>query len=212
MDARQPGHPVFAWTYDALTRGAERRLIGPQRQRLIDACSGSVLEVGAGTGASFPYWRDALHSGAVTSLAAVEPDPWMRLRAQRRAARLHLEVDLRSAPGEELPFPDGSFDSVAVFLVLCTVDDPARALAEARRVLRPGGTLAFLEHVRADGGAAVWQRRLRGLWAVLAAGCQLDRDTERAIGAAGFADLAVTVRPLPFPLYRMVAGTARRTG
>lgn len=208
--ARNRGHPVFALLYDAMTRGAEGRTIGPLRIQLASACRGKVLEVGAGTGACFPAWLDAQLAGRVTTLAAVEPDPHMRRRAAARAQALGLAVDLRSDAAEALPFPAGSFDAVAVFLVLCSVTDPGRALAESHRVLRPGGTLVFIEHVRASGAAASWQRRLRRPWARLAAGCCLDRDSVASIAAAGFTDLSVHSLPLPFPLYRLVAGTARR--
>jgi len=207
---RQRGHPVFAGLYDLFGRAAERELLAPERRRCVAACRGRVLEIGAGTGASFPYWVEADRAGRLEALAAVEPDPHMRRRAAARAERLGLGLDILPAAAEALPFPDASFDAVACFLVLCTVDDPVRALAEARRVLRPGGTLAFMEHVRADGGAAHWQRRLHPLWHRLAAGCHLDRDTSSAISAAGFADLDYRARRLPFPIYRLVTGTARR--
>ena len=204
------GHPVFAGLYDLLTRGAERRILGPERRRLTAACHGRVLELGAGTGATFPHWAAARRAGALMELVAVEPDPHMRRRAAAWAHALRLPVDLLGTPAEALPLPDASFDAVAAFLVLCTVADPAKALAEAYRVLRPGGTLAFLEHVRADGVAARWQHRIRPLWAHLGAGCQLDRDTGAAIARAGFADVRRRTLPLPFPLCRLVAGTARR--
>ncbi len=209
---RPRGHPVFAAVYDLLGRAAEQELLGAERRRCVAACRGRVLEIGAGTGASFPYWLEAARAGRLETLVAVEPDPHMRRRAAARARRLGLKLELLPAAAEALPFPDASFDAVASFLVLCTVDDPARALAEVRRVLRPGGTLAFLEHVRASGGgAARWQRRLQPAWQRLAAGCRLDRDTIFAVSAAGFAELDYRTRRLPFPIYRLVTGTARRT-
>lgn len=207
---QQGGHPVFAGVYDLLVRVADARLLGPQRRRCVASCRGRVLEIGAGTGASFPYWLQARRSGRLESLAAVEPDPHMLRRAAARARRLGLELDLRQAPAESLPFPDASFDSVACFLVLCTVRDPGRALAEASRVLRPGGLLTLIEHVRAEGSAVAWQRRVAPVWSVLGAGCRLDRDTVAAVAAAGFTDPDYRVRSLPFPVYRLVTGTARR--
>lgn len=207
---RDRGHPVFALLYDTLTGAAERRVIGPERRRVVASCQGRVLELGVGTGASFPYWAEACRSGAVSSVVAIEPDPHMRRRAAVKARRVGLGVDILPTTAESLPFPDGSFDTVAAFLVLCTVAEPLRALAEAYRVLRPGGTLAFVEHVRATGVAARWQGRLRPIWSRLGAGCQLDRDTAAAIASAGFGELAFHSRSLPFPLVRMIVGTARR--
>jgi len=207
---RDEGHPVFAACYDLITGWGDRRIIGPERRRLIDCCKGRVLEVGVGTGASFPDWQAAEDAGKVVSVAAVEPDPHMRRRAAARADRLGLEVDLRAAVAERLPFGDATFDAVATFLVLCTVADPVRALAEIYRVLRPGGTFVFIEHVRGDEAAARWQHRVRPVWATLGAGCQLDRDTVSAIVGSGFRDLSHRSIPLPFPLYRLVAGTAVR--
>jgi ubiquinone/menaquinone biosynthesis C-methylase UbiE len=97
-----------------------------------------------------------------------------------------VPVRTSDAPAEALPFPDGSFDVVVSTLVLCTVDDPGRALAEVRRVLAPGGRLVLLEHVRSGGGLARWQDRLAPLWRHLAAGCHLNRDTRAAVERAGF--------------------------
>ncbi len=208
--APEGGHPVFAFVYDAMTRGAENRVIGSERRRLILGCEGRVLELGAGTGASFPAWLEAVSAGRVKELVAVEPDVHMRRRAQARARALGLTVAFEPRPAEALPFPDHAFDTVAAFLVLCSVTHPAQALAQALRVLRPGGTLVFMEHVRADGRGARWQGRLAPVWARVGAGCRLDRDTVAEITSAGFTDLSVQYRPLPFPLYRLAVGSARR--
>ncbi|MBI3970246.1 MAG: class I SAM-dependent methyltransferase, partial [Chloroflexi bacterium] len=141
------GHRWFAATYDLVNRWGERRLLGPLRRRLLGNATGTVLELGAGTGVSFPYYPRA------ATIVATEPDPFMLRRARRRAAQLDLPVRFVRCTAETLPFAGATFDTVAVALVLCTVEDLPQSLAEARRVLKPDGTLRFIEHVRADGFA-----------------------------------------------------------
>lgn len=204
------GHPVFAALYDLATGWGDQHIIGPERRRLISACHGRVLEIGCGTGASFPDWCEAIQAGKVVDVAAVEPDAHMRRRAAAKAQRLGLEVRLREAVAEQLPFPDGTFDTIASFLVLCTVAEPAAALAEIYRVVRPGGALVFIEHVRGNDAQVVWQRRVRPVWATLGAGCQLDRDTIAVVAETGFSNLEYHTVPLPFPLYRLVVGSGAR--
>ena len=145
--------------YDA---GARRsRGLETERASLLADARGRVLEVGAGTG------LNARHYPAGVEVVYTEPDPEMALR-----------VPVIAAPAEELPFDDGSFDTVVSTLVLCAVSDPERAIAEIRRVLVPGGRLLFLEHVRADDGSALarWQDRLNPLWRAVA-GCNCNRRT-----------------------------------
>ena len=185
MSAQQQekGHRWFAALYDRLTAGNERRL-GPRvRPRLAGEAQGRVLEIGAGTGADFEYFPpDA-------QVVATEPDRYMLERARKRVAELGLSnIELRQAPAEALPFDDGSFDHVISSLVLCTVRDQTKALGEARRVLKPGGTLRFLEHVRNDESRA-WgtvQDAITPVWRWLGAGCHPNRRTQQAIEAAGF--------------------------
>lgn len=196
-------HPFLAWAYDGLTAAGERRL-RPFRERLVGLAEGRVLEIGAGTGANFPYYRRA------DSVLALEPDPYMRRRAWRRLQGLGLQGTIRLVPGlaEELPLEDASVDHVVCTLVLCSVDDPARSLAEVRRVLRPGGSLRFLEHVRFEEGWKGWlQDRLTPLWRRLFGGCHLNRRTLDSIARAGFRleEAHTTVKLVPF-----VAGVARR--
>jgi ubiquinone/menaquinone biosynthesis C-methylase UbiE len=148
------------------------------RRRLVAGLSGRVLELGTGTGLLLPLYP------AGCELVAIDFDPGGLPRAQRRAPRAHLAC----ADAARLPFADGSFDAVVESLVLCSVPDPAAALAEARRVLRPGGELRLLEHVRPPGPGLAWLAdHLTPAWKHIAGGCHLDRDPLPLLAPAGFA-------------------------
>ena len=149
-DSIHRGHPWFAAVYDRLTRSAEREFLGAHRAWLCARATGRVLDLGAGTGANFPF------VSADAEIIAAEPDPYMLERARRRAEALERAVTFLPDAAESLSLETASVDAVLATLVLCTVDDPARALGEIRRVLRPGGRLLFLEHVRLD--HPVWGR------------------------------------------------------
>jgi len=143
---------------------------------------GRVVELGAGTGLNFPRYPRS-----VDEVVATEPDPHMLRRASRAATTAGVPITLRQAGAEGLPFEDDSVDTVVATFVLCTVPDPAAALSETRRILKPGGALLFLEHVRAqDPRLARWQDRIRGPWGFFAAGCHPNRDTPSSIERAGF--------------------------
>ncbi|MDI3270744.1 MAG: class I SAM-dependent methyltransferase, partial [Bacillota bacterium] len=143
--AQEKGHPFFAAFYGSFGRLGQGYLQG-QVERLLEGKEGHLLEVGSGPGFLFPLY--AKHRGLKAT--AIEPDPYMRRQAQERAHR--YGVDLLAGQGEELPFPDESFEYVLTSLVLCTVQEPKKAIHEMARVLRPGGELLFLEHVRGEGG------------------------------------------------------------
>jgi ubiquinone/menaquinone biosynthesis C-methylase UbiE len=179
--AGTPSHPVFAALYDRLNGWVESEVLGPRRARLLGELDGEVLELGAGTGASLPHFRRA------TRLVASEPDPAMRRRMAAKLVGAVVPVELAGAAAESLPFADGSFDAVVFVCTLCTVADPDRAPAEVRRVVRPGGRLVVLEHVRGEGRLARWQDLVTPLWSRLMAGCHPNRDTPAAIERAGFA-------------------------
>jgi len=174
------GHPIFAALYDRCGGPAEQTWMGRRRERLLEGARGKVLEVGGGTGANLPHYRD------VDRVIVTEPDPSMRKRLVRKLASARVPVEVSAAGAEELSFPDGSFDTVVSTLVLCTVPDQASALEEIWRVLVPGGRLLFIEHVRAAGSMARWQDRLEPLWRRLLGGCHPNRDTVAAIREAGF--------------------------
>ncbi len=176
------GHKWFASLYDRMQASAERSYMRRVREEIAGGARGRVLEVGAGTGASFRYYND--HAEEVV---ATEPDPFMLERARRRAENLGRSIELRQAAAEELPFEDGSFDTVVSTTVMCTVTDPARALSEVRRVLKPSGELRIYEHVRYDHAfGAFWQDLATPVWRWFAAGCHPNRDIVSLVREAGF--------------------------
>jgi SAM-dependent methyltransferase len=171
-----PAHPWFARLYDPVMRASEAKLFPPHREYLARDLSGNVLDLGAGTGAMLPYYETAIQTGAAT-VTVLEPDPHMRKQAVAEARRLDIDVQVSDARAESLPFPDDSFDVVVASMVFCTIPDPAAALDEVARVLRPGGEFRFLEHVAEEGWRRFVQRALAPLWSRLAGGCRLTRHT-----------------------------------
>jgi ubiquinone/menaquinone biosynthesis C-methylase UbiE len=170
----------FANGYDWFFDRIDARGGSEHRRRLAEGATGQVLEIGAGTGRNLPLYRNA------SLVVALEPDAGMRARAEEAAGTAPVPVELVDGRAEDLPFPDGSFDTVVASYVLCTVSDPGQVLGEVRRVLRPGGTLRFYEHVRAaDPRLAWWQDLLDRPWAWLGRGDHPNRDTVAAIGRAG---------------------------
>jgi len=205
-------HPVFARFYDRLTAGIERGGLAEMRRQLVARASGRTMELGAGTGHNLEHYTDA-----VTELILAEPDPHMATRLRERLAAEGTAAGSPSvieAAAEDLPFDDGSFDTVVATLVFCTVADPARAAAEARRVLVEGGSLLFLEHVRSSSPRlARWQDRLQRPWGFFAGGCHPNRATDGLLAGAGFwiEQLERTTMPKAFPLIRpLISGVARR--
>ena len=175
-------HPVFARAYAWISRRLEDH-VADHRRRLLAGLSGRVVEVGAGNGLNF-----ACYPGEVTHVLAVEPEPHLRRLAARAAERAPVRVEVVPGIAEQLPAGDASVDAAVLSLVLCSVPDVSVALAEVRRVVRPGGQLRFFEHVRADTpGLARVQRGLDAtLWPRLAGGCHTGRDAVVAIEAGGF--------------------------
>jgi len=207
----QPRHRWVAFFYGTFIEPSDRKTMGPRRQFAAGGARGRVLEIGAGTGANLDYydWTQ------VEFLDACEPDPFMARRIAPRfealSADARAKVRLHDAPAEALPFPDATFDCGVVTLVLCSVSDLGASLAELRRVLKPGGELRIVEHVRGKGKRATFQRLIQPVYGWMSGECHLTRDTEEALRAGGF-DLEVTERTKFGPLWPAFAGIARRKG
>jgi ubiquinone/menaquinone biosynthesis C-methylase UbiE len=179
-EPRPVRHPVFARVYARVGHLMDAE-IGDHRRRLLAGLHGRVLEVGAGNGLNFPHYP-----ATITEVLAVEPEPYLRRLAMAAASQAPAPIRVADGTAEALPADDATFDGVVASLVLCIVTDPDQALAEVRRVLRPGGTLRFYEHVRAtDPRLARWQDQLERPWGWLVGGCHPNRDTVAAITAAG---------------------------
>jgi SAM-dependent methyltransferase len=205
----QPARPsggCYAFFYDIAARLSGSSL-APLRELIAGEARGRVLEIGVGTGANLPFydWQ------GLEVLEATDPSPQMLRRAQHWLRRLPSEarepLKFTQTFAESLPYPDESFDVVVSTLVLCSVEDLDRALAEARRVLRPGGELRVLEHVAANGFEGVAQRIAQPFYGTLSGRCRLRRHTEAALQQAGF-ELNVRKRTRFGPLFPAFAGVA----
>lgn len=197
---------IFAATYDRMSRGSEEAGLRALRRGLLADAAGRVLEIGAGTGANL-----SLYDGTLEQLVLTEPQSPMLRRLQRAVRERMPDAQVLQAAAEDLPFAADSFDTVVSTLVLCGVDDQARALSEARRVLRPGGRLLFLEHVRSDDPRlARFQDRINWLNRFVVQ-CECNRPTLGAIAAEGFdvTRLERTVMPKAPKFVRpLIVGTA----
>ncbi len=161
--------------------GMRQRRLRPIRERAVAAALGRVLEIGIGSGLNLPFYpRD------LDAVIGLDPSPELLARARREAVWSRSPVELRRGSAEAIPLDDRSVDTVVVTWALCSIPDPGAALAEARRVLRPGGRLLFVEHGRSpDPGVRRWQDRLTPLWRRIAGGCHLNRPVDELIRAAG---------------------------
>jgi ubiquinone/menaquinone biosynthesis C-methylase UbiE len=173
--------------YETLMARADAAGLAEQRSALVRGLRGRVLEIGAGTGAMFP------HYGSDVELVALEPDERFVARAREKAGAAKCTVRIVVGSALDLPFDAESFDAIVSCLVLCSVDDPAKALAEIARVARPGASVRLIEHVRSPRPVAgALMRVFDPVWVALnGQGCHMDRDTEQALARAGFVLVAV---------------------
>jgi ubiquinone/menaquinone biosynthesis C-methylase UbiE len=199
-------HPLFSTFFNwEASLGSSRRYLEPLRREAVGQARGVVLEVGAGSGLNFALYTP----GQVERVEAIEPDATMRRLAEPRRAAAPVPITLTAAPAEALPFADELFDSAVATLVFCSVSDPLRGLAEIRRVLKPGGLLLLLEHVRAEGAVtARFQDMLTPLSRRLLGGCHWNRDTAQTVAQAGFQ--IASLRRIPGGLHPQIVLRAAR--
>ena len=188
--------------YPRLSRAMEPA-IAERRSQLLAGLSGAVIEVGAGDGMNFAHYP-----AEVTRVVAVEPQPYLRGLARGNAERAPVPIEVVAGAGEHLPVRDGAFDAAVASLVLCSVADPEKAVAELFRAIRAGGQLRFFEHVRATTSGL---RRFQGLldatvWPLVAGGCHTGRDTAAAIARTGFT--GVRFERFEFPDFRLPLPTS----
>ncbi len=210
---REVRHPIFARFYARMSEGSEAKGGAQYRKELLAELEGRVVEVGAGNGLNFAHYP-----ATVADVVAVEPEPHLRKLAKGVAEQADVAITVVDGTADSLPLGDGTCDAAVCSLVLCSVADQGEALAEVRRVLRPGGELRFYEHVLDDSpGFARFQRIVDIVHPYLAGGCHITCDTETAITRAGFEITSIRrFRFVPDPLSAQAAprilGTARRPG
>lgn len=174
--------------------GCSTKPILKQREKVVPEARGRVLEVGMGPGINLPYYD----ADKVELVWGLEPSDAMRRKAEPRLAQAPFPVEWLGLPGEEIPLDDDSADTVLLTFTLCTIPDFAKALAQMRRVLKPGGRLLFAEHGAApDESVRRWQERINPLWKRLAGGCHINREIPRLIEEAGFSIESLDTMYLP---------------
>jgi ubiquinone/menaquinone biosynthesis C-methylase UbiE len=180
--------------------GCSMRTFGHMRERVVPRARGVVAELGFGSGLNLPYYD----STEVSHLIGIDPDPAMIGIARKRLADFPMRIELIEADAEELPLANGSVDTAVVTYALCTIPDPAGALREIRRILKPGGRLLFIEHERSpEPWRSRWQDRLNSVWGRIAGGCHLTRNPLQLIEDAGFVIGARESARFPFYLWQL---------
>jgi ubiquinone/menaquinone biosynthesis C-methylase UbiE len=173
---------LFANLYDTFMGPLEKRWIAHIRRKIVSGLEGNILEIGAGSGANFPFYS----TEKVSSITTIEPNPFMLDQARRKAVDSGISVHFHQGVAESLPFKDGEFDTVVATLVLCSVEDPKKVFQEIRRVCKKGGRIVLFEHVRTDSASlAALQDVLTPAWKRLCDGCHLNRDTGRYMKESG---------------------------
>lgn len=204
------GHPIFAAMFDRLTKYAEENIFAEQRQYLTRDLHGVVLDLGVGTSAMFPYLKEATQQEPRLHIHGIEPDPYMRKRAEKMAEQIGLSINIRPARAESLPYEDEHFDIIIASAVFCTIADVEQAFDEVYRVLQPQGKFRFYEHVRSNGLTGRVQDVLTPVWKRTFAGCHLNRDTEKRLRESGLDIEELSTTDSFFPATPNIRGTAIR--
>ena len=212
QDRSVPKRNVFidrfmAWFMARGGRGKHSSLLEARREDLLSGLSGTLVELGSGTGPNLRYLPHDVR------LVAIEPNPFMHSLFFQEAESLGRKVSLIRADAEALPFPDDSVEAVLSTLVLCSVSGLDLALKEVHRILKPGGQFIFVEHVGAPKGSWLrrFQRVIRPAWSAVGDGCEPDRDTGENLRRAGFSQLRLERFTVPVPLVSPhIAGVAKK--
>ncbi|MDA3902818.1 MAG: class I SAM-dependent methyltransferase [Desulfuromusa sp.] len=201
---------LIAKSYDYAMRSTEKKCLHGWRKELLSQASGDLLEIGAGTGVNLPHYPES-----VTQIVLSEPDTQMRKRLQRQTVETQINrFHITDWGADSIEMPDASFDTIVSTLVLCSVPSLETSLKEIYRLLRPNGTLLFLEHVISNHPSTLtWQHRIEPYWSFCAGNCHLTRDTAAAIHATGLQIEQLTEAPMtgtPAFVRRTIRGTARK--
>ncbi|MCL4449259.1 MAG: methyltransferase domain-containing protein [Actinobacteria bacterium] len=202
-------HPLFARFFTKIATKGEALGVSQHRDELLKNLKGKLVEIGAGTGLNFSHYPDS-----VTKVIAVEPEPYLRAQAVKQAAYTKTSIQVVGGVGQALPFEDEVFDAAVASLVLCSVSSQENTLKEILRVLKPGGELAFYEHVLAENSTLSYiQHSVDLFWPTFGGGCHTSRDTIGAIEKAGFSNISYrrfVFRPcfLMLPVSPLVIGRA----
>lgn len=199
--------PLFARYYAAMSARMDGEGLAALRDELLAGIGGEVVEVGCGNGMNF-----ARYPNTVTGVQAIEPEPHLRQLARSAATHAPVRIDVTPGTGEALPLPDDSVDAGVLCLVLCSMPNPRATVGELARVIRPGGTLVFLEHCSADRAALRFVQRIADatVWPMLTGGCHTSRDPLSTIRDGGFA--VDTVRHLRYPEHPTVPASPHVLG